>query len=162
MKAAIVSLMALAGCAMQANGSTIVRDIKVVGHQLDVETCVLAGGEHATLKDCGHARIEMPVLTLPAPPAPPAPPATVMFTLDRAGVATLLAAARPALERCNSTSGNQEAVRVRLVIDGSGQVTAVEADTLNEPMRMCMTSVLATLQFTVPPAALTFTFKENQ
>lgn len=156
MKALLLGLaVASAACGPMHRNVRVVSDISVVGTNFVVETCDVnpkRGNE-----DCRTASTPIPVYAVPAPP-----PAKrdLAFTIEHADIAAKLSAARAAVDACALTSKRTEPLRIRLEIDGSGQVIgATLPDQGDAELAGCIDAALASVKFTVASQGLVYTFR---
>jgi len=151
---ALALVAVAAGCADRPHTATFVRQARVEGKELVVERCkVSARGDELWFGRCASQRVPLPVVVerrvvrvlAPRPPSRPA----------LAGA--ISPAVRDALERCARPSHAGEALRLQLVVDPAGAVTAVEPDVDDPDLVACAGQALATIRFPASPRGGTVT-----
>lgn len=178
---AVCVLGLLAGCGGgQPQTETFVRQASIDHRSVVLEKCrVRAKGDVIAVGRCWRERLPLPVVTriervvAPAPPPVscpeagpargaavvpvPAPaPQAAAGARSRRVAAAITPGLRDALHRCAALHHAGESVRLRVVIDPAGTVSAVEPDPPSPQLVQCATMALGAARF--PPSTDGTTF----
>jgi hypothetical protein len=160
--ATVVALAALvAGCAHRPQTATFVRQVTIEGKELVIERCrVSATGDVFLVGRCATRRVPLPVV-VQRRMVRVAPLRGVERRVERASAehpaerpalaAAISPSVRDALMRCGARSHAGESVRLRLVVDRAGALSAVEPDVSDPDLVACAGEALAAVRF--PPSA---------
>jgi len=155
-----------AGCADRPHTATFVRQATIEGRELVIERCrVSATGDELLIGRCATRRVPLPVVVqrrVVAVAPRPARHRVQRAPVERPALAAAISpAVRDALMRCGRHSHAGESVRLRLVVDRTGALAAVEPDVSDPELVACAGEALAAVRF--PPSqdggALTLHFR---
>jgi hypothetical protein len=152
----LVVAVGMTACAMPQK-VRVVSDVSVVGDHFVVETCEVTVKDGGGERDCRTTSTPIPVYAVPTPP-----PAQrdLAFTIEHADIAAKLDGARAAVDACAATAKNTESLKIRLEIDGSGQVLGVSIpESADAALAQCVADALTPVKFIVAPQGLVYTFR---
>ncbi len=151
-----IALAALAaGCAHRPQTAIFVRQATIEGKELVIERCkVSASGDMLLTGRCVTRRVSLPVVVerraveVRTQRRPIARAAERTAAPERPALAAAISpSVRDALMRCGRRSHAGESVRLRLVVDRAGALTAVEPDVSDPDLVACAGEALAAVRF---------------